>query len=165
MRTTQECKKNLLGDLCSCSAKGPNASHLSPSHGNLQLVHGLVSGVIPLLTLSLEQGSFIHRELCSLLRPDLQKGPKSGVWLQGCSMLHVALILHTQTDTRPLLLAALFLFHLGAALPSLQARHCRLQCLREKKKQPQGDGAVTSPGTFLPKLSSMGAKCRRGEMC
>lgn len=66
---------------------------------------------------------------------------------------------------RPLLLAALFLFHLGAALPSLQARHCRLQCLREKKKQPQGDGAVTSPGTFLPKLSSMGAKCRRGEMC
>ena len=82
LQSSGKSQVNLLGYLCGCSAKGANASRLSPSHGNLQLLHGLVSGVIPLLTLSLEQGSFIHMELWPPLRLDLQEGPKSGMWLQ-----------------------------------------------------------------------------------
>lgn len=82
LQSSGKSQANNLGYLCSCSAKGDNASHLSPSHGNLQLLNGLVSSVTPLPTLSLERGSFIHMEVWSRLRLDLQEGPKSGMWLQ-----------------------------------------------------------------------------------
>lgn len=132
LQSSGKSQVNLLGYLRSCSAEKSYFVWLALPHINLQVPRGLVSGVIPLSTPSLEQGIWTQSQI-------LRLAGRSQIWqvvaeaTEGCFMLCMAQT-HTQTHTACCLQHPCHFstYNWPCHPNSPQARHHSLQCLRGK---------------------------------